>query len=152
MSTKCRQTLYFLPFLGDTFCMVFYSIFKRKKENGKGHYWYYCYTDPVRNVCVQKRCLDLYCKTGSYAMYVRVFFFAGEVGGQAVCGWTCPACGKTYPAGSVCPDYGLTARSDAMDIETARKRRELSRRILRRGSSSAGRSWLRRLKKCAKRF
>lgn len=59
-------------------------------------------------------------------MYVRVFFFAGEVGGQAVCGWTCPACGKTYPAGSVCPDYGLTARSDAMDIETARKRRELS--------------------------
>ena len=54
--------------------MVFYSIFKRKKENGKGHYWYYSYTDPVRNVRVQKRCLDLYCKTGSYAMYVRVFF------------------------------------------------------------------------------
>lgn len=54
------------------------------------------------------------------------FFFAGEVCGQAVCGWTCPACGKTYPAGTGCADCGLTARSDAMDIETARKRRELS--------------------------
>ena len=41
-------------------------------------------------------------------------------------GWTCPACGKTYPAGTGCADCGLTARSDAMDIETARKRRELS--------------------------
>ena len=41
-------------------------------------------------------------------------------------GWTCPACGKTYPAGAVCPDCGLTARSDAMDIETARMRLELS--------------------------
>lgn len=46
-------------------------------------------------------------------------FFAIEVCGQAVCDWT-------YPAGAVCPDCGLTARSDAMDIETARKRRELS--------------------------
>ena len=53
-------------------------------------------------------------------------FFAGEVCGQAVCGWTCPACGKTYPAGTGCADCGLTARSDAMDIETDRKRRELS--------------------------
>lgn len=74
MSTKCQQTLYFLPFLGDTFCMVFYSIFKRKKENGKGHYWYYCYTDPVRNVRVQKRCLGCATKREAYAMYVRVFF------------------------------------------------------------------------------
>ena len=46
--------------------MVFYSIFKRKKENGKGHYWYYCYTDPVRNVRVQKRCLGCATKREAY--------------------------------------------------------------------------------------
>lgn len=46
--------------------MVFYSIFKRKKENGKGHYWYYCYTDSVRNVRVQKRCLGCATKREAY--------------------------------------------------------------------------------------
>ena len=65
-------------------------------------------------------------QNGKLCDVCQSFFFAGEVGGQAVCGWTCPACGKTYPAGTGCADCGLTARSDAMDIETARKRRELS--------------------------
>ena len=41
-------------------------------------------------------------------------------------GWTCPACGKKYLAGSVCADCGLTANSDEQDVEVARKRRELS--------------------------
>ena len=65
-------------------------------------------------------------QNGKLCDVCQSFFFAGEVCGQAVCGWTCPACGKTYPAGTGCADCGLTARSDAMDIETARKRRELS--------------------------
>ena len=55
--------------------------------------------------------------------------FSAKAAGEPVRtadGWTCPACGKTYPAGTGCADCGLTARSDAMDIETARKRRELS--------------------------
>ena len=46
--------------------MVFYSIFKRRKKNGKGHYWYYSYTDPARNVRVQKRCLGCATKREAY--------------------------------------------------------------------------------------
>ena len=55
--------------------------------------------------------------------------FSAKAAGEPVRtadGWTCPACGKTYPAGTGCADCGLTARADAMDIETARKRRELT--------------------------